>query len=197
MILYPTETLYALGVNALMPSELEKLYKLKGREATQTASWLVRDMEDVEKYAELPPKAVKIASQFLPGPLTLVLKIKQEQLDEWNSKGEGDVSITSSDGTIGFRVSTDPIAQEVVRTFMEQNDAPLTCTSANVHDSPVYPTTSEILQQFGKDASMIDEIFDDGVRKSLASTVVKVIDDDVEIIREGYISSRDILDTII
>lgn len=196
MILYPTETLYALGVNALDRKELKKLYKLKGRDSSQTASWLVRSVKDIERYAELSLKAAKIAEQFLLGPLTLVLKIKEELLNEWNVKSDNEVSITDPDGTIGFRVSTDPIARQVIEAFMEQYNAPLTCTSANVHGSPVFPTPSEILQQFGKKASMIDEIMDDGPRKGLASTVVRVVGDEMTVLREGEISERDIMDIV-
>ena len=66
MILYPTETLYALGVNALDPEELERLYILKERDRSKTSSWLVRSMEDVERYAHIPPFAQRIAEQYLP-----------------------------------------------------------------------------------------------------------------------------------
>ena len=182
VILYPTETLYALGVNALDSEEIKKLYELKERTEGKAASWLVRCVEDIEKYAELPGKAVKIAEKFLPGQLTLVLKVKKEISDE----------VVAKDRTIGFRVSADPKAQELIAKFMEENNAPLTCTSANISGSPTLGTPSEILQQFGPKAGMIDEIIDDGPRKGLASTVIRVIGEDVKILREGEISEWDI-----
>lgn len=182
MILYPTETLYGLGVNALDPVELQKLYELKGRDASKVSAWLVRDVEDIKKYAELGEVGAKIAERFLPGQLTLILPTKDSVPRE----------VTAEDGSIGFRISGDPITKQIIEAFMAEHDAPLTCTSANVSGAPVFPTVEEILQQFGPKADMITDIYDDGPRKGLASTVVRVINDEVEIIREGEISEADI-----
>lgn len=182
IILYPTETLYALGVNALDYEALQKLYTLKGRDAEKVASWLVRNVSDISQYAELPEKAVKIAEQFLPGSLTLVLKVRDDVSDK----------VVAPDRTIGFRISTDPMTEKIIEAFMEEYDAPLTCTSANVSGAPTFATPGEILQQFGEKAQMIDEIHDDGSRKGLASTVVRVIGDTVTVLREGVISEQEI-----
>tara|TARA_B100000745_G_scaffold300319_1_gene253806 strand:+ start:4606 stop:5175 length:570 start_codon:yes stop_codon:yes gene_type:complete len=184
VILYPTETLYAIGVNALDFDELQKLYTLKGRDAQKVASWLVRNIEDIQQYAEVPQKAVKIAQRFLPGSLTLVLKVKDFLSDQ----------VVAPDYTIGFRISDDPMTEKIIDAWMEEYDAPLTCTSANVHGAPTYSVPGEILQQFGQKAQMIEEIHDDGPRKGLASTVVRVVDDEVTILREGAISEKEILD---
>lgn len=182
MILYPTETLYALGVHAYDPKELAKLYKLKDRDVQKPASWLVRDVADIQRWAEVPEKAAKIAQQFFPGSLTLVLKAKGGLPDE----------VLASDRTAAFRVTSDPLAQKLIEEFIAQHDAPLTCTSANVSGAPTLPTPQEILQQFGPKAKMIDRIIDDGPRKSLASTIVRVIEDEITILREGNITEREI-----
>ena len=187
MILYPTETLYALGVNALKESELDLLRELKERDKSKAAmSWLVRTIDDIAKYAEMTDKAAKIAEHFLPGSLTLVLKadavIPQRYL--------------APDGTIGFRISTDPQARKVIEDFMVEHNAPLTCTSANVSGAPTLPTPGEILQQFGPRAHMIDTVIDDGPRKGLASTIVRIIGDEISILREGEISEKDIYNAL-
>jgi L-threonylcarbamoyladenylate synthase len=157
MILYPTETLYALGVNALDEVELQKLYELKGRESTKVASWLVRDVVDIEQFAELGEVGAMIAQHFMPGSLTLVLPVRDEI----------PATLVAPDRTIGFRISPDPMARTIINAFMAEYDAPLTCTSANVSGQPSLPTVPEILQQFGEKANMIDEIHDDGPRKGL------------------------------
>lgn len=183
VILYPTETLYALGVNALDEAELRTLFLLKDRDESQTASWQVRDMDDVREYAEVSDMAAKIAERFLPGPLTLVLPAKDTVPS----------ARSAPDRTIGIRISSDPIAHKVVCDFMEEFNAPLTCTSANVHGAPVFSTPGEILQQFGEKAQKIGKIIDDGPRKSLASTVVRIIDDEVTVLREGSIGEDEIM----
>ncbi|MFT5849947.1 MAG: L-threonylcarbamoyladenylate synthase [Patiriisocius sp.] len=186
IILYPTETLYALGVNALDTEELHALFLLKGRDESQVASWQVRNVADMQKYAEMSETAVKIAEQFLPGPLTLVLP----------SKDTVPKIAAAPDGTIGIRISTDPAAQKIVAEFMEEHDAPLTCTSANVHDAPTFSMPGEILQQFGEKSQMITQVHDDGPRKGLASTIVKVIGDEITFIREGDISEAEIREVV-
>lgn len=182
MILYPTETLYALGVNALNPDELKKLFDAKDRPVGKVASWLVRNLDDIERFAVLTPTARAVAAAFLPGQLTLVLRVRENIPDE----------VVAEDRTIGFRISADLKAQEVISEYMDEHDAPLTCTSANVSGAPTLSTPGEILQQFGPKANLIDEIVDDGPRKGLASTVVKIVDDEVLVLREGEISEWDI-----
>ncbi len=182
MILYPTETLYALGVNALDGIEIARLFALKGREEHKAVSWLVRNVDDIRQFAEVDAVAARIAEHFLPGPLTLVLRVKDEVPD----------MLVGPDRTVGFRVSSDPMAQAIIDAFMSEYGAPLTCTSANVSGSPTLPTVDEILQQFGAQADLIDEVHDDGVRKGLASTVVKVIDGELTILREGAVSESEI-----
>lgn len=182
MILYPTETLYAIGVNALDPLALSQLYILKERDRNKPASWLVRNIDDIKKYAVLSPLAEKIATAFLPGSLTLVLTVKDEI----------DGEVLADDRTIGFRISEDVVAQELIAEYMQNNDAPLTCTSANVSGAPTLPSVGEILQQFGRNAHMIRKVIDDGVRKGLASTVVRVVGDTFTVLREGDITEEEI-----
>lgn len=183
MILYPTETLYALGVNALDAIEVSRLFALKGREEGKAVSWLVRNLDDVQRFAPVGEVTKRLAAAFLPGELTLVLPVRDELPKE----------LVGPDRTVGFRISSDPMAAAIIEAFMSEYDAPLTCTSANVSGAPTLPTVGEILQQFGREAGQIDEIHDDGPRKGLASTVVKVVDETVTVLREGSIAEADIL----
>lgn len=183
MILYPTETLYAIGVNALDERELLKLYKLKERDERKAVSWLVRSLDDIARYAEIPALAFEIANVFLPGSLTLVLKAQNHV-----SK-----AVTADDGTIAFRITTDPIAIDLIAKFTQEHNAPLTCTSANVSGAPTLSTTGEILQQFGPNARLIDTVVDDGPRKGLASTIVRILGTQMTILREGDVSEAQLL----
>lgn len=182
MILYPTETVYGLGVNALDSDEILKVYKLKGRSAEKMVSWLVRDISDIERYVILSKQARLIAETFLPGKITLVLPVRREVVPK---------SVLESD-SIGMRISSDKNAQKLISEFMEEHNAPLTCTSANVSGQPTLATPDEILTQFGNLASMIDTVIDDGPRLGTPTTVVKVIGDKVDIIREGEVT-RDMI----
>ncbi len=181
LILYPTETVYGLGVDALNAEELDRLYALKGRNTGKGVSWLVASIADIERYGVMGNAAAKIAERFLPGPLTLVLAAQPGVPDD----------VLPTDYTIGFRISSDPIA----RALAAEMAAPITCTSANISGMPTEGTVPDILAQFSNRASMIDRVLNGGKREGPPSTVVQVIDDTVTIIREGAISAADILDT--
>ena len=183
VILYPTETVYGLGVNAFDKAELDSLYALKGRDAEKAVSWLVRDMNDVSRYAAVSDKAAKIAERFLPGPLTLLLPPKKDALPAHLHYLE----------YVSFRISSDRAAQKLTAQFMEENDSPLTCTSANLSGMPTLSTVDEILAQFGDKKDMIDTIIDGGVRVGVPSTIIKVTGEKVECVREGSIPMVTIL----
>lgn len=177
VILYPTETVYGLGVNAFDPVAWNELCVIKGRSTTQTASWLVRNVTDIEYFGVVTKEARELISHYLPGPLTLVLQATDAVPDYCKA----------ADGTVSFRVSSDPLAQELISEYMQKNNAPLTCTSANVHGEPTCATVVEILEQFGDRKSLITRIIDGGVRNGKSSTVVRCVGGQVLVLREGAI----------
>jgi L-threonylcarbamoyladenylate synthase len=179
LILYPTETIYALGALALDDGAIARLYATKGREEGKPVSWLVRDIGDIEQYARLDAVAASIAERFLPGPLTLVLEARPEIPRQF----------TSIDGTIGFRISSDPVAQAVIADVMKEYVMPLTCTSANVSGLPTLSTPQEILEQFGPCSASIKTVHDAGIRQGVPSTVVRVSNGQITVLREGAIAS--------
>lgn len=178
MILYPTETVYGLGVNALQSEELEKLYELKGRDSARSVSWLVRNIEDIKRFAEVGEVAETIIHKFLPGPLTLVLPIREDVQKKYDLEMD----------TIGFRISSDVKAQELIENFMKEHDAPLTSTSANVSGLPTLSNVPDILKQLGVKKKQIETIIDDGERDGLPSTVIEVKNEKLIIHREGQTS---------
>jgi L-threonylcarbamoyladenylate synthase len=177
IILYPTETIYALGVNPFDRVAWQALCDLKGRSGQQSASWLVRSVVDIERYAEVTPLAYEFMEKYLPGPLTIILKAKPSVPK----------ALQALDGTVSFRISSDKIAQELIENYMSKYNAPLTCTSANVHGELPKQTPSEILLQFKDRAKMITKIIDDGPRAAEASTIVRLVGEYKTILRQGPI----------
>jgi len=190
MFIYPTETIYGLGVNVLDEAALGQLVALKGRDERQTVSWLVRDLSDIKRYAEVSEVAERIIATLLPGPLTIVLPAKETVPK----------AARASDETIGFRISADPIAKQLIAAFMETHDAPLTCTSANVSGMSPQATVALIREQFvaGGRAEALNnvEVYDDGPRQGAASTIVRVVGGEVQVLREGEISQSAIINAI-
>lgn len=176
LLLYPTETVYGLGVSAFDQVAWQQLCALKGRSVEQTASWLVRSISDIERLSVVTDSAKRLIDQYLPGPLTLVLQASPNIPTYAKAK----------DGTVSFRISSDPVAQQLIADYMEKNGGvPLTCTSANVHGAPTEATVEKILEQFGTRIDLITEVIDGGARCGESSTVVRCVGDTVEVLRQG------------
>ena len=177
IILYPTETVYTLGVNPFDEEALSALYELKQKNDSLTMSWLVRNIKDIEKYANVTPTAREIISLYLPGPLTIALEAKSTVPEH----------LRAEDGTISFRISSDKKAQQLIAEYMKEHGVPLTCTSANIYGHKTHKEVLEIIEQFGGAAKMITKVIDDGPRTEEPSTVVRVIGLSVTVLREGQI----------
>jgi tRNA threonylcarbamoyl adenosine modification protein (Sua5/YciO/YrdC/YwlC family) len=179
IFLYPTETIYGLGVNAFDKKAWSDLCVLKGRDEAQTASWLVRDMIDVERLAVVTDNARVLAKRYLPGPLTLVLQARKTVPEH----------CLAADGTVSFRISSDPLAQQLIAEYMRKSGGvPLTCTSANVHGAPTPSMVEEILRQFGERSEMVTKVIDGGVRIGTPSTIVRCVGEWVEVLRQGAVT---------
>lgn len=179
ILLYPTDTLYGLGVDALNVEALKKLRTLKGREEGKPISIVVADMKMAEEYAEVTPLALQLAEAFLPGKLTLIL----------NAKGSLPIELTAGTGTVGVRIPNHILCLNLAREL----GRPYTATSANVSDMDSKNTVSGILAQFEARAGMIDRAIDVGeLLESLPSTVVDARGETSHIVRVGAISKEDI-----
>ena len=166
-----TDTLYGLCANALDKSALERVYQIKERGRGKPVSIFLKSTEDIERYAHVDDTSRKIIERFLPGPLTVVLKKKDTIPD------------TLSKDYIGIRVPKNNIIREL-------SIVPLTATSANISGEKP-PTSVEEIDDRIKER--VDLIIDTGVcpyRKP--STVIKVVEGKVELIREGAIDFEEI-----
>ena len=119
VIIYPTETCYGLGADATNPFAIRKVYKLKTRGFDRLLSVIVASKDMIARYAELNPHAEELMNRFMPGPLTLIVRNK---LFPEILCGE----------TVGFRISSHPVAHELVSKFGK----PVTATSANISGDP-------------------------------------------------------------
>jgi L-threonylcarbamoyladenylate synthase len=177
VIVFPTETLYGLGVDALNPAAVDKVFQLKGRDPGNPIPVLVasRDMLD-SLIVSVSPLAARLMKKFWPGPLTLVLPARKEVLPP----------LLNRSGAIGVRISSQPIATELVRTL----GRPLTATSANPTGHPPARTIEQARHYF--DGS-IEKFIDGGeLTAKIGSTVAAVIGDTIRIIRQGEIPSDEL-----
>ncbi len=168
LVVFPTETVYGLGADATNPQAIERLNRVKGRPADKPYSWHLACAEKVRSFLpDISPLAKRLMDRFWPGPLTIVLSI-----------GEG--------RTIGFRVPDHPVAQ----AFLKACDVPVAAPSANRSGNPPPTNVDQVLANLN---GSVDGIVDSGpTAVGRESTVVRVVEEDVEILRQGAIDSQTI-----
>jgi L-threonylcarbamoyladenylate synthase len=172
VIVFPTETLYGLGADALSEAAVEKVFQLKGRDSHNPIPVLVADQEMLHTLvAKVPATAQKLIDRYWPGPLTLVLPARKN-IPKY---------LCNSSGGVGVRISSQPIATLLINGL----GRPLTATSAN----PSGEEPARTLQEARKYFAHRLELFVDGgtLTSKSGSTVVEVMEDSIKIIRQGEI----------
>jgi L-threonylcarbamoyladenylate synthase len=178
IVLYPTDTLYGLAVDALNVEALERLRALKGREKKKPISVVVSGVAAIETHAEVHPSAAWYAKRYLPGALTMVLPGKDHLPKE-----------LMLNGAVGIRIPNDAFALALAEKFSN----PFTATSANTSGIPTPATANEIIRQFGSLAHAIDLVIDAGTRESEhGSTVITFREGVPYILREGVLRKTDL-----
>jgi L-threonylcarbamoyladenylate synthase len=173
VIVFPTETVYGLGADALNHEAVEKVFQLKGRKPENPIPIIVADQTMLRGLIDnIPPIAEKLIDQFWPGPLTLVLQAGPDTPKQ----------LLNIRGGVGVRISSQPIATQLAREL----GRPLTATSANPSGKPAASTIEQAKNYFAGEIG----IFVDGGKlpPKIGSSVVEVIEDRIKIIREGEIS---------
>jgi len=167
LIVYPTDTVYGLGCDPFDARAVHRLFEAKGR-ASKPVPVLCSTEARADALVELSPRARKLAKENWPGALTIVAPLKKAL----------PVELTQGASTLGVRVP----AHEGCRRLISQCGGWLTGTSANLSGRPSARTATEASQQIGES---VDLILDGGHLKEMASTVVKVVDNTVTILRTG------------
>lgn len=177
LVIFPTETVYGIGANALNDNACKNIFKAKGRAGDNPLIVHVNNVDMIKQLVEEPNEVEKILiSTFCPGPFTLILK----------AKNIIPRSVTAGLDTVGIRMPSNKIANKLI----EYAGVPIAAPSANVSGRPSGTKIEDILKEFdGK----VSTIIDDGmVDIGLESTVVRVIDNKVRILRPGKIIKENI-----
>jgi L-threonylcarbamoyladenylate synthase len=157
VVAFPTETYYGLAVDPLSISAVANLFKIKKRQADKPLLLLIENLAQLQMVADHVPQAfVPLMRKYWPGPLTLVFPARKEICHE----------LTGNSGTIGVRISSHPIAAELVRRM----GRPITATSANISGHVPADTATEVLSIFGDSVSYI--VDGDKTTGGLCSTVL-------------------------
>ena len=169
VVAFPTETVYGLGARADDEAAVERIYRLKGRPREKQLAILIPSVEAAEEHAAPLSRAARtLAERFWPGPLTLVVP-----------DGTG--------GHVGLRCPD----CEATRRMLELAAVPVVAPSANLSGQPPAVSAGEVLGVFN---GKIEAVLDGGTAPlGVSSTVVRLSEGNVEILREGALAEQVIL----
>lgn len=177
LVLFPTETVYGIGANALNEEAVKKIYIAKGRASDNPLIAHISHIEMLEQLVEEVGKVEKtLIENFWPGPLTIIFKKKKIVPD----------IITGGLDTVAIRMPSNQIARKLI----EYSNCPIAAPSANISGKPSGTLVEDIIEELdGK----VEYIIDSGkVDIGIESTVIRVQDGVVHILRPGKITPEDI-----
>ena len=177
LVLFPTETVYGIGANALDEKAVKKIYEAKGRASDNPLIAHISNLEMLKKLVtEIGEREKKLIEKFWPGPLTII----------FNKSNIVPNIITAGLETVAIRMPSNEIAKRLI----EYSGVPIAAPSANISGKPSGTVVEDILEELdGK----VEYIIDGGmVDIGLESTVIRVIDGKVHILRPGKITKEDI-----
>jgi tRNA threonylcarbamoyl adenosine modification protein (Sua5/YciO/YrdC/YwlC family) len=172
IIIYPTDTVYAMGCDIKANKSIDKIARLKGlNPENPDLSLIFHDMSQLSEYTIIRDNTVfKLLKRNLPGPFTFIVKANNQIPKLFKNKKK----------TVGIKIPDNSIVQELVREL----GRPIVTTSVHDPDEIIeYTTDPELIHE--KYREFADIVIDGGYGKNEASTIVDCTGDEPEIIRQG------------
>ena len=180
ILVFPTDTVYGLLVDATNEKAVKKLFKIKKQSKGKPIPIFVKDMKMARELAYFNKFQEKFSREVWPGKITVVLKRK-------NSLPK---ILFGNKKTIGLRIPN----HKLVNILLKKLNFPLTGTSANISSKPHSTRIKEIIDQFRERRNRPDLVLDNGnLEPSLPSTVIDLTEKSPKILRRGEISEKEIL----
>jgi L-threonylcarbamoyladenylate synthase len=183
LVAFPTETVYGLGADAQNPEAVKRIYEVKGRPQDHPLIVHISEISDLEIWAkEIPDYAIKLARDFWPGPMTIILKRSEIAKD----------FITGNQETIGLRIPAQPIALALINEYKKLGGKGIAAPSAN-RFGKVSPTTAEAVAEelLPYLNHFLDRILDGGPSHiGIESTIINCTGESPEILRLGFITKE-------
>jgi len=189
ILAFPTETVYGLGIVADKLENYNRLVKVKNRTPDKPFTLMFSNLNQVSKYLDLDETSRKLIEKFMPGPITLVLKTKDKNEDMNSKKDTVPSYLDLNTGFIGIRMPDD----KFVLNLIDKVSKPLLVPSCNKSGDEPCKNTDEVLKVFNNE---IEAVIDGECANGIPSTVVKIENGKIKILREGQIKEDEILRSI-
>ncbi len=168
IVIYPTDTIYAIGCDALNNQAIERICAMKSMKSAKTnLSIICPDISDAAEYAKFDNNQFKMMKRNLPGPFTFIFPALSKLPKAFKGRR-----------TVGIRIPDNIIA----RTIVENLGRPILSTSVMGQDEDYISEPELIAENY---ANTVDIVIDAGRGKVIPSTVVDCTSDDFEIVRQG------------
>lgn len=172
LVVFPTETVYGLGGNALLDGAAKKIYAAKGRPSDNPLIIHISEPSDAEKYAHTSEKYYTLAREFMPGPLTVIMP-KRDCIP---------YSVTGGLETVAVRCPSNPVAHALI----DACGVPIAAPSANLSGKPSPTNAKYVIEDM---SGRVDMIIDGGECDiGLESTIVSINGDRLTLLRPGGIT---------
>jgi len=178
VVVYPTETCYGMGGDALNQEVVDRIFLIKGRVHHKTLPIILGDIDMAHQFVEWNDRLTQFANSYWPGSVTVVATARSG-----TRLARG---VIGHDGTIAFRVSGHPFARMLAYTY----GGPIIATSANISSQPNIYNPNYISDVFAGQQDQPDMIIDAGILQSEPSTTIVRIDTDgvMKILRQGSVT---------
>ena len=163
--LWKTDTVVGIGCSIIKNNQVNKnineIFEIKKRGVEKKLPWLISSVKMLENYVDINDNIVKIIEKEWPGDTTIVLHLKNDLMDKYRN-------LALDDGTIAFRIPDD----ENLRKIIENNNAPIACTSANISGNnfvnKIVDVDSEILNS-------VDFVYEHIIKKNKHKKPSKIL----------------------
>lgn len=163
LILYPTDTIWGIGCDALNTEAIEKVYDLKRRPGSKSLIILLEDVQEVAHYvSSVPPHLSELLAQFTR-PTTLIYPHAINLPD----------NLIAEDGSIAIRITKDPFCSQLIK----QLKRPLVSTSANLSGASSANTFATISEEIKKGVDYIVKYRQNDISPKVASSIIKLLPD--------------------
>lgn len=179
LLAFPTETVYGLGVIAPRLENYNKLVEVKQRPPEKPFTLMCSNIKQVETYIEFNEISKKIVEEFMPGPLTIIIKAKEEV----------PYCVDHGSGFVGIRIPDD----EFVLRLIDAVNKPLFAPSCNKSGEEPCMNTDSVIHEFDGE---IDGVIEGNCEKGIPSTIIKIDGDQISLIRKGKLSLEEIKEKI-
>ena len=175
VIIFPTDTVYGIGCNCFSEKGIEAIFQAKNRARNKPINVLTDSVDKMKEIGNINSKEEKLITRYMPGALTIIVDKKEKVPNV----------LTAGLDTVGVRIPKNDIALKILKEY----PYPVATTSANVSGEDAGIKVEDFKEYFD---GLVDIIIDGGETEiQIASTIVRVEDEAIKVLREGSIKIED------